>query len=47
MVIRHRRPKYPRNGPSCLLVLIVTVGVVFGMYIIGNAEEVRLSLIHI
>ncbi len=41
MVIRNSRPKYPRNGPSCLLVLIVTVAVVFGMYIIGNAEEVR------
>lgn len=41
MVIRRRSPKYPRKGPSCLLVLLVTVGVVFGMYIIGNAEEVR------
>lgn len=45
MVIDRRRPRYPRRGPSCMLVLVFVLGAVFGMYIIGNAEEVRDAII--
>src|SRR5690606_26088996 len=34
-----------RRGPSCLLVLFVTFGIAVSLYIIQNAEEVRLAIV--
>lgn len=45
MIIQRRSPQYPRRGPSCLLVLVVIVAGVLGVYVIGNAEEVRDAII--
>ena len=45
MIIERRRPRYPRRGPSCLIVLVFVLGAVLGMYVIGNAEEVRDAII--
>lgn len=41
MVIRRTPPRYPRRGPSCLLVLFVLFGVTVTLFVIQNAEEVR------
>jgi tetratricopeptide (TPR) repeat protein len=41
MVIRRSQPRYPRRGPSCLLVLIVVAAFLMGAYVVTNAEEVR------
>lgn len=41
MVIRRSQPRYPRRGPSCLLVLIVGAAFLMGAYVVTNAEEVR------
>jgi tetratricopeptide (TPR) repeat protein len=41
MVIRRTQPRYPRRGPSCLLVLIVGAAFLMGAYVVTNAEEVR------
>ena len=41
MEIRRTPPRYPRQGPSCLLI-ILTAGVVgIGAYVITNREQVR------
>ncbi|MCL4802970.1 MAG: tetratricopeptide repeat protein [Anaerolineae bacterium] len=44
MVINRRPPRYPRRGPSCLLVLFVIFGIAVSLYIIQNAEEVRTAI---
>lgn len=41
MVIKRTPPRYPRQGPSCLLVLFVISGVLLGMFVIVNRDEVR------
>jgi hypothetical protein len=41
MVIKRTPPRYPRRGPSCLLVLFVIFGVAITMFVIQNADEVR------
>ena len=41
MVIKRSHPKYPRRGPSCLLVIFIFVGVFFGMFVIQNQDEAR------
>ncbi|MBK8988056.1 MAG: tetratricopeptide repeat protein [Chloroflexi bacterium] len=41
MVIKRTPPRYPRQGPSCLLVLFVIFGVAMGMFVIVNRDEVR------
>ncbi|MFO7680824.1 MAG: tetratricopeptide repeat protein [Chloroflexota bacterium] len=41
MVIKRTDPRYPRQGPSCLLVLFVLLGVGFGIFVISNREQVR------
>jgi tetratricopeptide (TPR) repeat protein len=45
MEIRRTPPRYPRKGPSCLLVIITAVVVGIGAYIITNREEVRNAII--
>lgn len=44
MIINRRPPRYPRRGPSCLLVLFVIFGIAVSFYIIQNAEEVRTAI---
>ncbi|PID85109.1 MAG: hypothetical protein CSA11_02150 [Chloroflexi bacterium] len=41
MVIKRTDPRYPRQRPSCLLVLFVLFGVAVGLFVIINREEVR------
>jgi tetratricopeptide (TPR) repeat protein len=41
MVIERKDPKYPRRGPSCLLVLFVLFGIGVAGFVIQNADEVR------
>jgi len=41
MVIKRKDPRYPRQGPSCLLVLFVLFGIIVGVFVISNREEVR------
>lgn len=41
MVIKDTPPRYPRRGPSCLLVLFVLFGIGVAIFVIQNAEEVR------
>lgn len=45
MIINRRPPRYPRRGPSCLLVLFVTFGIAVSLYVIQNAEEVRTAIL--
>ena len=45
MVIKRTPPRYPRKGPSCLLVLLVLAGIAAGAFIITNAEQVRDTII--
>lgn len=44
MIINRKPPRYPRRGPSCLLVVFVTFGIAVSLYIIQNAEDVRLAI---
>jgi tetratricopeptide (TPR) repeat protein len=41
MIIERKPPKYPRRGPSCLLVILVLLGIGFSTFVIQNADEVR------
>ncbi len=41
MVIKRTPPRYPRQGPSCLLVLFVIFGVALGVFVIVNRDDVR------
>jgi tetratricopeptide (TPR) repeat protein len=41
MVIKRTDPRYPRQGPSCLLVLFALFGILVGIFVISNGEEVR------
>jgi tetratricopeptide (TPR) repeat protein len=41
MVIKRTDPRYPRQGPSCLLVIFVLFGIGLGIFVISNREEVR------
>ena len=41
MIIKRPNPKYPRRGPSCLLVLFIIIGVGFGMFVIQNKDDAR------
>ncbi len=46
MVISNRpKVRYPRQGPSCMLVLVVIFFVVAGVTVIVNADEVRQAII--
>jgi len=45
MIINRKPPRYPRRGPSCLLVLFVIFGITVSLYVIQNAEEVRQAII--
>lgn len=45
MEIRRTPPKRPRDGPSCLLVILVIVALVAGVFIISNADTVRETII--
>jgi tetratricopeptide (TPR) repeat protein len=40
MVIKRTPPRYPRQGPSCLLVLFVLFGIAVGMFVIVNRDSV-------
>ncbi len=44
MIINRKPPRYPRRGPSCLLVIFVTFGIAVSLYVIQNAEEVRVAI---
>ncbi len=41
MVIKNRPPARRRNGPSCLFVVIIMIGVAVSIFVTTNAEEVR------
>ena len=41
MQIRSPRPRYPRQGPSCLVIIIFLVISGVGLYVITNADTVR------
>jgi tetratricopeptide (TPR) repeat protein len=45
MVINRTPPRYPRRGPSCLLVLFVLFGISVGVFVITRADEVRETII--
>ncbi|MEJ2748360.1 MAG: tetratricopeptide repeat protein, partial [Anaerolineae bacterium] len=45
MEIKRTPPRYPRKGPSCLLVIITAVVVGIGAYIITNRDTVREAII--
>ncbi len=45
MIIDRKPPRYPRRGPSCLLVLFVTFGIAVSLYVIQNVEEVRSAIV--
>lgn len=45
MIIQRKPPRYPRRGPSCLLVIFVIFGIAVSLYVIQNAEEVRSAII--
>ncbi len=45
MLINRTPPRYPRRGPSCLLVLIVLFAVAGGVLLISRADEVRQAII--
>ncbi len=45
MVIKDTRPRYPRRGPSCLLVLFVLMGVVLSVIVMLNRDDVRAVII--
>lgn len=45
MEINRTPPRYPRRGPSCLLVLFVLFGISVGLFVITRAEEVRDTII--
>lgn len=45
MIINRKPPRYPRRGPSCLLVIFVIFGIAVSLYVIQNAEEVRLIIL--
>lgn len=44
MIINRKPPRYPRRGPSCLLVIFVIFGIAVSLYVIQNAEEVRVAI---
>lgn len=44
MIINRKPPRHPRRGPSCLLVIFVIFGIAVSLYIIQNAEEVRVAI---
>ncbi len=41
MVIKRTPPRYPRRGPSCLLMIFVLFGIGVAVFVIQNADEVR------
>ncbi|MBE2223418.1 MAG: tetratricopeptide repeat protein [Anaerolineae bacterium] len=41
MIIKRTDPRYPRQGPSCLLVIFVLFGIAVGIFVISNRDEVR------
>lgn len=41
MIIDRKPPRHPRQGPSCLLVLFVAIGIGLSLYVIQNRDEVR------
>ena len=45
MIIERKPPRYPRRGPSCLLVIFVIFGIAVSLYVIQNAEEVRNAIV--
>lgn len=45
MEIKRTPPRYPRQGPSCLLVILTAVFVAIGAYIVTNRDEVRDAII--
>ncbi len=45
MIIQRKPPRYPRRGPSCLLVIFVIFGIAVSLYVIQNAEDVRSAII--
>jgi tetratricopeptide (TPR) repeat protein len=45
MIIKRTPPRYPRRGPSCLLVLFIFFGVAVGLFVIQNADDVRNAII--
>lgn len=45
MIIDRKPPRYPRRGPSCLLVLFVAFGIAVSLYVIQNADEVREAIL--
>ena len=45
MVIKDTRPRYPRRGPSCMLVLFVLIGVILSVFVMINRDDVRAVII--
>lgn len=45
MEIRRTPPRYPRQGPSCLLVLAIMLALAAGVFAITNAEQVRNAIL--
>ena len=41
MVVKRTPPRYPRQGPSCLFVLFIMVGISVSFFVITRAEDVR------
>lgn len=40
MIVERKDPPYPRRGPSCLFVIFIGVGILFGLFVIQNRDEV-------
>lgn len=40
MIIERKDPPYPRRGPSCLFVIFIGIGIVLGLFVIQNRDEV-------
>lgn len=45
MVINRKPPRHPRQGPSCLLVIFVAIGIGLSLYAIQNREQVREAIL--
>lgn len=41
MIIERKSPRHPRQGPSCLLIIFVTIGIAVSLFVIQNRDDVR------
>lgn len=45
MIINRTPPRYPRQGPSCLLIFLIAAIAVGSAFVVSNAEEVRTAIV--